>query len=254
MSVQRKLASVARAKTSWSGGYTAPTSSAFGGTLGAPTPAPSAPSAPPAAPATIPPPPAPTDAATGHVDPFFRPEDLLAQDNFWAQWNTTFAGLDQQLGDLQRNTAFERAQLADSHKANVSGINDNAAARGIGQSSIRDGNQAQEQTNFTRSDQNLQDALNSFSTYVHGQKDNFNTNVLPGFNSAEDAQAVQNAQDVPYTPPAPTQPAAQATPPRVVSQQQQPTPRQVIHHATRMIHHALGVIQATSKIQGGSLQ
>lgn len=206
-----RLAKHARSKI---GAYQAPTSSAFGGKLGpanfhpvgnslvpGATPGPAAATAP----ATIPAPPDPSGATPGHVDPFFRPEDLITQDNFWAQWNTTFGDLDRQLGDLQRNTAFNRAQLADSHKSNVSGINDDAAARGVSHSSIRDGSQAQEQTNFTRADTKLTDDLNAFAQYVQGQKDNFNTNTLPAFNSAEDAQAVQNAQDVP-TAPAPAAP------------------------------------------------
>lgn len=158
------------------------------------------------APATIPPPPGPSGSTSGHVDPFFRPEDLITQNNFWAQWGTTFAGLDQQLGDLRTNTIFNKAQLADQHKSNVSGINDDASARGLGHSSIRDGNQAQEQTQFTRQDQHLDDALNSFATYVQTQKDNFNTTIKPGFQSAMDAQGVQNAQNVPDAPAPPAAP------------------------------------------------
>ncbi|MGZ6878400.1 MAG: hypothetical protein ACXVGB_00680, partial [Mycobacteriaceae bacterium] len=194
---------------SWSGGYTAPKSYPWGGKP------PASPAAPPVA---APPPPPPPAGGPSAVAPFFHPEDLITQNNFWAQWNDTFAGLDKSLADLQRNTAFERAQLADTHKSNVSGINDNAAARGLSQSSIRDGSQAQEQTQFTRQDQNLQDALNSFATYVQTQKNNFNTNTLPGFNTAEDAQAAQNAQDANnvYVPP-PAAPQAAAPPAQQVT-------------------------------------
>lgn len=173
-----------------------------------------------ASPPTAPPPPSP--ATPGKVDPFFRPEDLITSNNFWSQWNGTFADLDRQLGDMQRNTAFERAQLADAHKSNVSGINDNAAARGVSHSSIRDGNQATEQTQYTRQDQNLQDAVSSFATYVQGQHNNFDTVTKPGFESAMSGQAVSNAQGVndAYVPP----PAAAPTPvkPTGVTQTQQP--------------------------------
>lgn len=236
--------------------YQAPTSSAFGGTLGTPPKPPAGASAP----ATIPPPPSPGSAAdSSHVDPFFRPEDLITQNNFWAQWNGTFADLDQRLGDLQRNTTFERAQLADSHKSNVSGINDNSAARGLSHSSIRDGSQAQEQTQFTRNDQNLQDALNSFATYVQGQKDTFNTNVLPGFNSAESGQAVQNAQDVnnAYVPPpmvAPTgtvtQSAQTSTPVKSPQTAQFTAAHPVVKHALKMQKHAIGLLKGTNQVIG----
>lgn len=167
------------------------------------------------APATIPPPPSPS--GSGHVDPFFRPEDLITQNNFWAQWSGTFIDLDHSLADLRTNTIFNKAQLADQHKSNVSGINDDSAARGLASSSIRDGNQAQEQTQFTRQDQHLDDALNSFATYVQTQKDNFNTTIKPGFNSAMDAQAVQNAQNVPDAP-APTPAAPTPVKPTVTGQ------------------------------------
>lgn len=231
------LAQTAARKISWTGGYTAPTSSAFGGTLGSPSASAASP-----APAVPPPPPAPVATGTdsGHVDPFFRPEDLITQNNFWSQWNSTFAGLDQQLADLQRNTTFERAQLADAHKANVSGINDNAAARGISHSSIRDGNQAQEQTQFTRQDQNLTDALNSFAQYVKGQHNTFNTQTLPGFNTAEAGQAVQNAQDVnaTYVPP-PAAPVAAAPPTQqpTTSRAAAPTPYKPIVKNGKFYHY-----------------
>lgn len=202
----------------------------------------------PAPPQAAPPPPT-APGTPNRVDPFFRPEDLLTQNNFWAQWNSTFADLDQKLADLQANTAFNRAQLADQHRHNASDINDNAAARGISQSSIRDGNQAQEQTNYTRNDQNLRDALARFGQYVQGQKTNFQTNILPGFNTAEDQQAVQNANDVnanQVMPPpvaAPTAAVAKPAKPTVIGQSQQPItphPHAVVHHALHLIHAATG--------------
>jgi hypothetical protein len=177
------------------------------------------------APATIPAPPDRPASRRGHVDPFFRPEDLITQDNFWSQWNTTFADLDRQLGDLQRNTTFQRAQLADQHKSNVSGINDDAAARGLSHSSIRDGNQAQEQTNFTRADQNLTGRPQRLRAVRRRARRTTSTPTPAGLQLREDAQAVQNAQDVP------TPPAAAPAAPKLISQQPQAPTKSPVYKA-----------------------
>lgn len=172
-------------------------------------PAPSSP--PPPAP---PPPPGPPGGAAGGTttQPFFSPDDLLAQANFWGQWNQTFAGLDQQLAQMKIDTAYQEQQLAQQHTKNVSGINDDAAARGLFQSSIKDGSQAQEQAGFTTADQHLKDSLDNFAQSVASQKNDFETNVLPKFNAAENASAVQNAQAIPPTPDTPAAPAGGGAP------------------------------------------
>lgn len=151
----------------------------------------------PAPTAAAPPPPSaavPGDNdGDGRVDPFFRPDDLAGMASFWSQWNTTFAQLDAQLADLRTQTTYDQAQQDSAHTQNQSNIQDDAAARGISHSSIKDGTIAQETTDYTRAHQLSQDKLTNQEKFVKDSKNTFETTTKPQTLAAWAAQQAANA-------------------------------------------------------------
>jgi hypothetical protein len=188
----------------------------------APPPRPTGPAvkAMPAPTATAPPPPrvpVPGDLdGDGRWDPFFRADDLAAQASFWSQWNTTFAQLDSQLADLRTQTTYDQTQQDQAHTQNQSSIQDDAAARGISHSSIKDASVAQETTDYTRAHQLSTDKLDNQDKYVAGVKNDFETTTKPqtlaawALKKAENASASQTDWDTAHPPADPTPAAAPA--------------------------------------------
>jgi len=159
------------------------------------------------------PPPAPDQPAPSPApppDPFLRADDIMAQQAFYAQWNGQLAQLDQQLGDLKSSTGYDKTRLAEKSRYDKRDIDDDAAARGIFQSSIRGGERAQEQTALTRNQGQLDDRLSAYETYVNGLKNNYDTVVRPQFEAAMNQKAVENARGVDRPLPAPAAPGVQS--------------------------------------------
>lgn len=173
----------------------------------------------PAQPAPPPPAPAPTPAA---APPPFDPNLLTAADldvinTFQQQWATTFANLDRELGDLAARVAHTKEDATRNHVENASGINDDSAARGVFRSSIRDGNHAQNDASLQRTVTRADDEFRRFDDYVKGEKNRYQTEVLPNQQRWQSTRTVENNNDVaaawqPPPAPEPPQPAPQQAP------------------------------------------
>lgn len=136
---------------------------------------------------------APAPIVVPPIQPFFSADDLLTSANFWTQWNGTFAALDKQLADLVTDTELKRGDLVRSRDQSLANTDDNAAARGVQRSSIRDGERASTTAEAGRADKQLTDNVTSATADVEKQKTDFQTNVLPTFNAAQSQSAVENA-------------------------------------------------------------
>lgn len=171
------------------------------GDTGSKVPPPSAidpPGTPPfdATPPPAAPPPPPPPVVPGQVNPFFRPEDVVAQAQFWAQWNSTFAALDKGLADMRVQTQYQTQLLGERQREQSSDNDWNAAARGLQRSSIKDGRDGEIAKDFVRDKTLLDSNLTNQAASVADQKNDFNTMTKPAMLSAWDAQAGQNAQAV----------------------------------------------------------
>lgn len=82
--------------------------------------------------------PAPAPAAPPRLAPFLTPEQTIDRAQFDYSLATDEAGVRRQLTDLTTDTNYQKAQLDEVWKHNTGATNDDAAARGIFQSSIRD--------------------------------------------------------------------------------------------------------------------
>ena len=73
------------------------------------------------------------------VDPFLSGNDLTSLAQFRFDDTSTRADIDRALSDLTAQTALDRQRVNDSTLRNTTGTVDNMAARGLFQSSIKDG-------------------------------------------------------------------------------------------------------------------
>lgn len=135
----------------------------------------------------------PDDAAAKKmVDPFLTADDLRLDSEFVTGAQTQNQGLESALTDLTANTGFSLQQNEQNAKAGFSNTNDDAAARGIFQSSIRDGGLADiEAKRATTADQ-LTSALTRAQIDTNAQK-TILWNAIQSHQKWKNDKAIENA-------------------------------------------------------------
>jgi hypothetical protein len=143
----------------------------------------SAPSAGPSQPAPIAPPPSLT------------PDDLASQAVEEADWQRYFSGIENQTRQMEIDSGTAIAANQQQHGENLSNNQWNAAARGLGNSSIKQQDQAKIVQAFERNQANITDKLNAQKAYTSNERNNYNTNVQPKIAAKWAAKARQNAEE-----------------------------------------------------------
>lgn len=179
------------------------------GTATAPALQPAAAGAPPAAP------------GLPMVDPFLSGADLTEVANFNFEDTSARADIDRALADLAAQTGYDKRNVEDTALRNKVGTTDDMIARGLFQSSIKDGAVADIEKNRVLQQGQLDDRLRIATTDADARKKALDARAA-AFQSALAARAVENARTAndanaaaapaPAAPPAPASAAAAPKP------------------------------------------
>ncbi len=138
---------------------------------------------------------APPPPSAAVIDPFLRPEDLQALADFNFGQANSLADIDRGLADLATQTAYDRVQVDKGAKQGSSDATDNAIARGLFRSSVKDATLYDIEGQRVRSQQLFTDRQNNATLDADRRK-----SILK---QAQDAlaermrqQAVSNAREV----------------------------------------------------------
>jgi hypothetical protein len=142
-----------------------------------------APQSPPAAP------------PTPHADPYYNPQNQMDLANFNFGQQSTIDEIDSGLRDLTTQTAYQQTLVDDGARKNTGATNDNAAARGISQSSIRDGSLADIEAQRVLQRNYLSDQLANAKIAGDARKAALITQAT-SFMKGMDGQAVANADEI----------------------------------------------------------
>jgi hypothetical protein len=155
------------------------------------------------------------------IQPFLRPEDLQALNDFQFTSANSLADVDKGLADLTTQTNYNRQQTDLGAKKSSSDATDNAIARGLFQSSIKDATLYDIEGQRARQQQLYTDQLNNATLDAQRRK-TIVTQAQEALQNRLNDQAVENArqlsaqQSVPAPPPdpgaPPPAPAAPAAP------------------------------------------
>jgi hypothetical protein len=154
------------------------------------------------------------------IDPFLRPEDLQALADFNFNEAGSLADIDRGLSDLTTQTAYDRQQVDRQAKQGASDATDNAVARGLFRSSIKDATLYDIEGQRVRQQQLFTDRLSNAAMDADRRKA-----ILRQARAELDKrladQAVANAREAsanqPVATPQPAAPAAQAAKPKFKS-------------------------------------
>lgn len=132
---------------------------------------------------------------TPHADPFYNPQNQMDLANVNYDTSTGIADIDGALRNLATQTAYQETQIDDGARKATSATNDNAAARGISRSSIRDGGLADIEAQRVLQKNYLEDQLSTAKITADAKKAALTTHAT-GYIKGLDAQAVANADEI----------------------------------------------------------
>lgn len=153
--------------------------------------------------------PDPNVPAPKPVDPFLTPEAIMAATQFLGGLDMQGLQLDRGLRDMETETTYQQGELDRAFTQRSASANDDAAARGVFQSSLRDA--SLDDLRRTREVQSnlLRDRLETARLDTERQKGNLEQQRL-GYGGALTTQSTENAKAVNATTLASAPPAALA--------------------------------------------
>lgn len=149
----------------------------------------------------------PAPAPDPSVAPFLTAEDMAAINEFTTDLGLQLADLDAQLGSLESQTTYQKEQVARESVQQTAATQDNAAARGVFQSSIKDAAIYDIEAQKTLQQKFLDDQLTR-TRLDAGTRKRILQDSKTQFDTAMVAKKVENARAIAATLP----PAQAATP------------------------------------------
>jgi hypothetical protein len=134
-------------------------------------------------------------AAPVAVDPFFTPDDLLAISQFDTDLKTKLEAIDFDLGNLETDTTLQKTNLEKDAKGSTAAAQDDAAARGIFRSSVKDASLYDIEASRSLSEKFLNDKLTAARTNAGTNKTILGT-AKGEFDKAMAARKAANASGV----------------------------------------------------------
>ena len=153
------------------------------------------------------------------VAPFLTPEQLMAFGQQEWNFDDQIKQIQQQLDQTRANTTYELTQVEKGRQQSAANAVDSSIARGLYQSSIKDGDLYDIEASARLRRDFLQTQLNLAQMAAQSRIDGINQ-ARTSFEAANNQQMVQNAQGVNDQMPAPAPPAQTAP----GSAQTQPAP------------------------------
>ncbi len=140
------------------------------------------------------------------IDPFMRPEDMMAFADARAQYEQSLYDIDYELAKAAADTAYEKDQTAKQALLRSRDSRDDFAARGLAQASVRDADLFDIDATAALRRQFLDTELNTLRLRGQGMKTSIQTNWdtwMTGLNQQMVANAAEAAHDMPEwkTPP-----------------------------------------------------
>lgn len=136
-----------------------------------------------------------TPVAPPNIDPFLTPTDMANQSIENGQWDDYITGLQQQSDTLDSDVGLKVGDIDRGLAQGLESNDWNSAARGIQNSSIKDQNRAQMQTQAAATRGSETDKQTTFHNYVGNQRHQVDTVYKPAIKTKYDALATHNAQD-----------------------------------------------------------
>lgn len=133
------------------------------------------------------------------VTPFNTPEEIQQKADRFAQYQTGLFDIDYGLQKLSADTSFQKAGIDRNLRHDVSQTIDQMIARGLYQSSIKDGEVNDLNATAAMRKQYLDTTLNS-ATIDAGRRKQVLSDQWNSFLNTLNQLAVQHAQDIPPTP------------------------------------------------------
>lgn len=126
-------------------------------------------------------------------DPFLTPDDLASQAVEQADWDRYFSGIENSTNQMEIETNAALAQNEVQHGRNLEANDWNQAARGLGNSSIKQNAKAALVGDFTRTQGAARDRLATQKAYTKEERRRYDTDVLPKLVARWNAKAAANA-------------------------------------------------------------
>lgn len=160
--------------------------------------------------------------ARERTKPFLTADDQAQFDGMIQEWLAKLQDIDSQLAQMTSDTTYQKTQGNKAATANKAQASDDAAARGLFQSSIRDAALYDIEAQRTLQQKFLDDRLTAAHTDASNKKHWFNTEFKPWVEGIKAQKGAENANAVEATLPPPPEPPGAAPAPGAPKAGEQP--------------------------------
>lgn len=136
-----------------------------------------------------------TQVPNAPAQPFLNPDQLLTQGQSQLQHDEGVQNYQDQIAQMMLNNKYSSQQIEQGRKKGVAGTQDDAAARGIFHSSIKDGQIFDINAQAATQQQSLADQLNALKLSAQAHITNLDS-ALTATQNALNQAAVQNASQI----------------------------------------------------------